>query len=225
MATIKNSYITCNFSISSKNSSGQFTISASFTNSGFDPIMNVRLSCSLTNGSPWTQINVGTIQANGSASGSTTISSGNTGAQNVYCYLLIGGATSGNGGAFSVGAYVPPTPPTPTYSHTITYNANGGTNAPPNYSSTTTTQGSFSARISDQMPTRDNFIFIGWATSSSSKVAQYYPSTQYTFSSQSITLYAVWKRKQNVRVMWNDIELDVYKGEIPIEVNKGDRDE
>lgn len=226
MPSITNGTLTVNFSISSKNASGNFTISATISNAnGGGARSNVRLSCSLNNSSGWQQINVGELASGQSGSGSTTFSTGNTSAQTVYCYLLWGSSSSGNGGAFNVGAYVPPTPPTPTYNHTITYNANGGTNAPSNYSSTTTTQNSFSARLSDQMPTRENYIFVGWATSSTSKVAQYQPSTQYTFNSQSITLYAVWKRKSNITLYYQEQEVAVYLGDKQIEVDLGDRDE
>lgn len=116
MPSITYGVITCNFSISAKDSSGNFTISATFTNTSVVNTQNVRLSCSLTDSSPWSQINVGTVSAGGSASGSRTISSGNTDDDTVYCYLIYGTTSTGRGGGYSVSGYVDPTPPTPVMS-------------------------------------------------------------------------------------------------------------
>lgn len=116
MPSITYGAITCNFSISAKDSSGNFTISATFTNTSIVNTQNVRLSCSLTDSSPWSQINVGTVSAGGSASGSRTISSGNTDDDTVYCYLIYGTTSTGRGGGYSVSGYVDPTPPTPVMS-------------------------------------------------------------------------------------------------------------
>ena len=72
--------------------------------------------------------------------------------------------------------------------HTITYNANGGSGAP---SSTVKNHGQ-SATISTTLPTRQNYTFKGWATSSSSSTVAYKPGDIYS-SNSSITLYAVWE--------------------------------
>jgi len=112
MPSITNGFAQVSFSIGAKDSSGNFTISASFYNSNaLNSIGNVRLSCSLTDSSPWTQINVGTISPHGSKSGSTSIASGNTSSQTVYCYLLYTNSSSGYGGGYPVEGYVDPTPP------------------------------------------------------------------------------------------------------------------
>ncbi len=74
---------------------------------------------------------------------------------------------------------------TPT-TYTLTYNANGGTGAP---SSQT---GSGNITISSTRPTRSNYTFLGWATSSSASSAQYQPGATYSLTSNA-TLYAVWK--------------------------------
>lgn len=74
-----------------------------------------------------------------------------------------------------------------TTSHTVTYNANGGTGAPGKqtkwYGTTLT--------LSSVKPTRTGYAFQGWATSSGGSVA-YQPGAQYGLD-QDITLYAVWK--------------------------------
>lgn len=76
----------------------------------------------------------------------------------------------------------------PLSSHTVSYNANGGSGAPGNqtkwYGSVLT--------LSTQVPTRTNYAFQGWATSASGAVA-YRPGGQYG-ADANVTLYAVWKQ-------------------------------
>lgn len=74
-----------------------------------------------------------------------------------------------------------------TWEHTVSYNANGGTGAPDNqkkiYGSVLT--------LSSVRPTRDGYVFMGWATSSAGEVA-YMPGSAYG-ADVDITLYAVWQ--------------------------------
>ena len=72
-------------------------------------------------------------------------------------------------------------------SHTVSYNANGGSGAPGNqtkwYGSTLT--------LSSTKPTRTGYTFQGWATSAGGGVA-YQPGQGYG-NDANVTLYAVWK--------------------------------
>lgn len=74
-----------------------------------------------------------------------------------------------------------------TWEHTVSYNANGGTGAPDSqkkiYGSILT--------LSSVRPTRDGYVFLGWATTSAGDVA-YTPGSTYG-ADADITLYAVWK--------------------------------
>lgn len=70
--------------------------------------------------------------------------------------------------------------------YTVSYNANGGSGAP---SSQTKTYG-VNLTLSSTVPTRTNYIFQGWATSSTGSVA-YQPGGTYT-ANAGVTLYAVW---------------------------------
>lgn len=72
-------------------------------------------------------------------------------------------------------------------SHTVKYNANGGSGAP---SSQTKWYGSY-LTLSTTKPTRTGHSFLGWATSANGSVA-YAPGAQYG-TDADITLYAVWK--------------------------------
>lgn len=76
----------------------------------------------------------------------------------------------------------------PLSSHTVSYNANGGSGAP---SQQTKWYGSV-LTLSTQVPTRTNYTFQGWATSASGSVA-YRPGGQYG-ADANVTLYAVWKQ-------------------------------
>ena len=73
-------------------------------------------------------------------------------------------------------------------SYTVTYNANGGSNAP---SSQTKWYGE-ELKLSSTKPTRTGYTFLGWGTSSSATSVKYNAGGSYT-DNASDTLYAVWK--------------------------------
>ena len=77
---------------------------------------------------------------------------------------------------------VPPKP-----SHTVSYNANGGSGAP---GSQTKWWGEV-LTLSSTRPTRANHTFLGWATSARGAVA-YQPGGRYG-ADNNVTLYAKWK--------------------------------
>lgn len=74
--------------------------------------------------------------------------------------------------------------------YTVSYNANGD-NVSGVPSSQTKTYG-VTLTLSSTKPTRTNYNFKGWGTSSSSTTASYQPGGSYT-SNSSITLYAIWE--------------------------------
>ena len=71
--------------------------------------------------------------------------------------------------------------------YTVSYDANGGTGAP---SSQTKTHGQ-TLTLSSTKPTRTNYNFVGWATSSTATTAAYSAGGSYK-TDASDTLYAVW---------------------------------
>ena len=79
---------------------------------------------------------------------------------------------------------------------TITYDANGGTNAP---AATTAEVGK--VILTAAQPTRNYYTFLGWSTNRAATAATYQPGAKYT-GDTSTTLYAVWK--QNVVVIAYD---------------------
>ena len=74
------------------------------------------------------------------------------------------------------------------YTYTISYNANGGSGAP---SSQTKTYG-VALTLSSTKPTRTNYTFKGWGTSSSATTVTYASGASYT-NNAAITLYAIWE--------------------------------
>ena len=73
-------------------------------------------------------------------------------------------------------------------SYTVSFNANGGSNAP---SSQTKWYGE-ALTLSSTKPTRTGYTFLGWGTSSSATSVKYKAGGSYT-DNASDTLYAVWK--------------------------------
>ena len=72
--------------------------------------------------------------------------------------------------------------------YTITYNANGGKNAPSAQKKTKNK----TLTLSKTKPTRKGYTFLGWATSKSSTKVSYKPGASFK-SDKNITLYAVWQ--------------------------------
>lgn len=87
--------------------------------------------------------------------------------------------------------------------YTVTYNANGGVDAP---ASQTKNHGQ-ALTLSTKKPTRTNYTFKGWANTATGNVA-YQSGSNYT-GNASITLYAVWEliyflpKIYNVTVDWS----------------------
>ncbi|MBR4720212.1 MAG: leucine-rich repeat protein [Clostridia bacterium] len=75
----------------------------------------------------------------------------------------------------------------------VTYNANGGSGEPV----AQTKLHDEPLTLTTAVPTRSNYACIGWATSSSSAVAEYQPGDIFLLNTNT-TLYAVWKRTYNI---------------------------
>ncbi len=74
--------------------------------------------------------------------------------------------------------------------YTVSFDANGGTNAP-NPQKKTHGQNLI---LTVAIPTRANHVFLGWATDSTSKSVGYAPGATYT-AEEDVTLYAVWQER------------------------------
>ena len=84
-------------------------------------------------------------------------------------------------------------------SYSISYSANGGSGAP---SSVSVDFGS-KITLSENIPTRKGYTFMGWSESSTSSVATYQAGDEYTMDTAgNIVLYAVW-RTNTVTIAYN----------------------
>lgn len=73
--------------------------------------------------------------------------------------------------------------------YTLSYNSNGGYNAP----SSQYVKESTGFYLSSQKPSRSNYTFLGWSTSKTATSASYSPN-HYVSIRGNVTLYAVWKK-------------------------------
>lgn len=85
----------------------------------------------------------------------------------------------------------------PTYTHTLSYDANGGS-AAPSTQSVTDTNASLGMTVSSAVPVRDGYTFLGWSTNSSATAADLTGGSTLTVGNDTVTLYAVWKININV---------------------------
>ena len=88
--------------------------------------------------------------------------------------------------------------------YTVTYDANGGTNAP---AQQVKEYGSALTLTSDK-PTRAGYTFLGWAKSSDSDSVDYKGGESYTANSP-LTLYAVWEKNAESSVTIENYTLSV----------------
>ena len=84
--------------------------------------------------------------------------------------------------------------PKATYNYTLNYDANSGTGAPSTQTANSQDTTTYNFTISGTKPTRTNYVFLGWADSSTATTAQYSAGGTITLNSSSSvkTIYAVW---------------------------------
>ncbi len=75
-------------------------------------------------------------------------------------------------------------------SYTVSFNANGGSDAPGEQIKLPDT----ALTLSSAVPVRDGYLFKGWATSANASTAAYQPGGSFTTNADT-TLYAVWAKK------------------------------
>lgn len=78
-------------------------------------------------------------------------------------------------------------------SHTVSFDANGGTGAPASVTKWRTEM----VTIPSTIPTRANYEFLGWSESKTAASASYQAGKSYWTSDVDVTYYAVWKLVSN----------------------------
>lgn len=87
------------------------------------------------------------------------------------------------------------------FTHTIQFNANGGSGSVP----ANITKGVSKITIPSVTPTKPGYAFLGWSNSSTATSAIWYPGTEYSVIQDggTVTLYAVYGSLANVRTKIN----------------------
>lgn len=134
----------------------------------------------------WSASSNGTSRiAYSSISGATTTS--NSWSYATYCANTGGNSSNRTLTLYAVWEYVPVN-----YTHTLSYNANGGSNAPPS-STVTNTSSTYSMTVSSSVPTRTGYTFAGWNTNSSGTGTNYSAGGSVSVGANAtVTLYAKW---------------------------------
>lgn len=132
-----------------------------------------------TSSSPWSSSNIVNV-----GSKSTSFSRGTSSQTKYAAFGYTGVAYAGNSASVYTSFSVPALA-----SYTVSYNANGGSNAP---SSQTKWYGS-TLTLSSTIPTRTGYTFVGWGTSATATTSSYSAGAAYT-ANAAITLYAIWKK-------------------------------
>lgn len=146
--------------------------------------------------------------ANHTANGSFTVSGLSASTSALSTYLKVTSSSGNVGGTMSWVQGNNLAIPEQT-KYTITYNANGGSNAPPSQSYY---YGGNNINLSTTVPTRSGYNFLGWSLSSTATSPSYYAGEVWSSSNgANYTLYAVWEvanGKSTITLSGSTINLD-----------------
>ena len=92
--------------------------------------------------------------------------------------------------------------------YTISYDANGGINKPENQ----TRQEGTIINLSDVIPSRDGYKFLGWSTNSNAMTPTYQAGAAFS-EDGNITLYAIWEKEKEVYTVSYDANGGINKPE------------
>ena len=92
--------------------------------------------------------------------------------------------------------------------YTVTYDANGGGGAP----AAVEVHVDETITLSDIVPSRENYTFVGWSENSESASAQYQPNDSFTMGNSLVTLFAVWDKNPELTYNANGGAFSTYAG-------------
>lgn len=106
-------------------------------------------------------------------------------------------------------------PADPTEAYTVTYHTNGGTGGP----ETQTKTAGADLKLSDVVPVKEGYRFLGWSPDPSAISADYVPGGWYR-KDASIALYAVWMAESDI--FGFGIDVSEYQGDVDWNAVAGD---
>ena len=121
------------------------------------------------------------------------------------------GTSYASGGSYTSNANVTLYAVWSPYTHTVSYNANGGSGAP---ASQTKTYGG-TIQISSTKPIRTGYTFVNWNTESDGSGTSYASNQTYGYDQNggTVTLYAIWsENKLTVNLYSNYADYGTYQG-------------
>ena len=92
--------------------------------------------------------------------------------------------------------------------YTITYDANGGQGAP----AAVEVHVDETVSLSESIPSRENYTFVGWAGNPDSSAADYQPGDRFTMGNSLVTLFAVWQQNPALTYHANGGVFSTYAG-------------
>lgn len=187
-------YCSCAASItSSTDTTATITVTSYWQNDGWNYDINNVSSWVYCGSSSHQVMNGGSVNTTSSNTAKQSLGSYSfvvnktTSTQTVNCYAKITSSSSYVSGTKD-SSTISITVPAKT-SYTVSYNANGGSDAP---NAQTKWHGT-ALTLSSTKPTRSGYTFVGWGTSTSDTTADYSAGGSYT-ANASDTLYAIWEK-------------------------------
>ena len=131
------------------------------------------------------------------------IISSTTPSKSGYDFMGWSNVSNATNGSYSSGASITLSSSTTIYAIwrkniTLSYDANGGSGAPASQTGTVyNSNTNYSFTISNTIPVRDGYSFLGWSTDSNASTASYNSGGTISLSTDTL-LFAVWKEEQPV---------------------------
>lgn len=123
---------------------------------------------------------------------------GSTGSANPTIYTTYSGTTVTN-----ASTYIHIVAKKSAVTYNLSYNTNGGSNAPSSQSQQSAT-GSVTFTVANTTPVKAGYRFLGWSTSSNATSPSFYAGSPFYTTSQYNTLYAVWTPDTKYTVTYKD---------------------
>ncbi len=92
----------------------------------------------------------------------------------------------------------------------LTLNVNDGSESPVTYTLKTTESSVTIPKTMEYTPVKDGHVILGWATSPNATEPDYKPGTEFTFTDEAATLYAVWDEAFELTITSSLLETNTF---------------